>query len=157
MATIRLLEQIDTSKIASRGAWLLSKLMSTVPGTETSSQVRPGSKRPAPTSDNHRDRGKRQRVAELLSVVHYWPDTSESTSESDTVIEFTRQDALYRSSDALSDLQADADVHAVYDGGFADVPSATDIFSRLNAGLAGGTGVTFESLMNLSHSYGSTI
>jgi len=157
MATIRLLEQIDTSKIASRGAWLLSKLMSTVPGTETSSQVRPSSKRPAPTPDDHRGRGKGQKVAELLHVVRYWPDASESASESDTVIESTWQDAPHRSSNALSGLQTDADVHAVYGGAFADFPSTDDIFSRLNAGIAGGTGVTFESLMNLSHSYGSTI
>ena len=162
LATVRLLEQIHTSKIASRGAWLLSKLMSTIPGAETSSQVLPTGKRPQPTSDDHRGGEKRQKVAELLSVVHYWQDAAETASESDTVIEPPIQTASHRSSDAVSDLEADAGVNAFYssnghnDFAAAGFPSTTDIFSRLNAGIAGGTVDAFESLMNLTHSYGST-
>jgi hypothetical protein len=163
MATIKLLEQIETSKIASRGVWLLSKLMSTIPGVETSSQVRHASKRPPPTSDDPRSGSKRQKVAELLSIVHYWQDGSESASESGTIIEPALQDAPRYSSDTVSGLDEHTNLRPIYRGDGPDdftasgFPSTDDIFSRLNAGLAGGTVDAFESLMSLTHNYGPMV
>jgi hypothetical protein len=52
-------------------------------------------------------------------------------------------------------------VPAVYGGDGHDdftssgFPNTNDIFSRLNAGLAGGTVDAFESLMSLTHNYGA--
>jgi hypothetical protein len=162
VATIKLLEQIETSKIASRGVWLLSKLMSTIPGVGISSQVRPATKRPPPTSDDYHGGSKRQKVAQLLSVVHYWQDTSESASESGTTtIEPTSQEVPHCSSDTVLGLDMHVDVPAVYGGDRHDdftssgFPNTNDIFSRLNAGLAGGTVDAFESLMSLTHNYGA--
>jgi hypothetical protein len=170
-ATIRLLEKAETSKIASRGAWLLSKLISAIPDAEESSQARPTGKRSLSTLDNDHSGGERQKVAELLSVVHYWHDTSSSSSDIDANIEPPNLAAPGYTSDSASMAghavaSANTGIQPVYEDDGYDLQPAlayagtNNVFSRLESldvGLADGTVDAFESLLNLTHSYGSTM
>jgi hypothetical protein len=169
-ATIRLLEKAEASKIASRGAWLLSKLISAIPNAEESSQARSTGKRSLPIPENDYRGGKRQKVAELLSVIQTWHDTSSSSSDIDAIIEPPGLGTPSYTSNSTSEAGnaaagTNAAIQPVYeDDGYDLQPdlayAGTDnVFSRLGSldvGLADGTVDAFESLLNLTHSYGST-
>jgi hypothetical protein len=170
-ATIRLLEKAETSKIARRGAWLLSKLIGAIPNAEVSRQARSTGKRSLSTLDDDHRGSKRQKVAELLSVVRYWHDTSSSSSDIDPSIEPPNIAAPGYTSDSASMAgntvtDANAGIQPDYEDDDFDLQSAlaysgTDnAFSRLGSldvGLADGTVDAFESLLNLTHNYGSTM
>jgi hypothetical protein len=170
-ATIRLLEKAETSKIARRGAWLLSKLIGAIPNAEESRQARSTGKRSLSTLDDDHRGSKRQKVAELLSVVRYWHDTSSSSSDIDPSIEPPNIAAPGYTSDSASMAgntvtDANAGIQPDYEDDDFDLQSAlaysgTDnAFSRLGSldvGLADGTVDAFESLLNLTHNYGSTM
>jgi hypothetical protein len=170
-ATIRLLEKAETSKIASRGAWLLSKLISAIPNAEESSQGRSTGKRSFSTLDGDYRGGKRQKVAELLSVVHYWHDTSCSSSDIEVNIDPPNPAAPGYTSDSASMAgnagnDANVGIQPYYeDDDFNLQPTlahsgTNNVSSRLGSldvGLADGTVDAFESLLNLTHNYGSTM
>lgn len=167
MSTIRLLEQAEKSKIATRGVWLLDKLMSTIPTARTTDKARSAGKRPLPTTADHRQGStKRQRAAEFLNAVRSFQDSSESPIETNEAIDSADKHVTSPFSSSASRMDADrSETEAALNFDFehdgyenlaaASFPGTDDLFRNLNAGMAGVD--TFESLLNLTHNYGSTM
>lgn len=172
LQTIQLLEQSEISKIASRGAWLLSRLIGAIPTVDVETEMNPSGKRSRPSTYNLEcgsSSSKRQKVTELLNVVHYLRDASESINEEEIVVEPSKKipNGL-RNPSASNDTPAsvadfDANVNHIFEDEGNDPYAArtyagtNDFFSRLNVGITDGSVDAFESLLNLSHNYGSTI
>jgi hypothetical protein len=169
MSTIRLLKKAETSKIATRGVWLLAKLMNTIPTAGTANRAHSAGKRPLPTpADNLQGSTKRQRAAEFLNAVRSCQESSEPPSETNTAVDPADQNVRTPVSSSTSRLDTNtSQVEEAVDFGFEDdgyrnlaassFSDTDDLFKTLNAGLAGGTVDTFESLLSLTHNYDSTI
>ncbi|KAK5108475.1 hypothetical protein LTR62_008293 [Meristemomyces frigidus] len=166
------LENVDNSRIASRGARLLADLVKLIKAFKLSRGSSAASKRSYHTVADTEASGKRRKV-DIGTLLHTLRDGTQSngTCSNDRTAILERPAGQTRSQGRQLTRTRTATVPAVptdpdyrrsdnrADGEIDTQPFASeleDIFTNLNAGFAGTNTDTFANLLNLSHNYSYT-